>query len=65
MDKNGHPQQKIDLFDKERHENSELTCAREVSPGFIVRLPSDASSRSTQASALLCRSSAGFSRISC
>ena len=39
IDRHGRPQQKVDLFEKERHENSELTCAREVSPGFIVRLP--------------------------
>lgn len=37
IDHNGRMRNKIDLFEKERKENSELTRAREVSPGFWVR----------------------------
>lgn len=37
IDHDGRVRNKIDLFEKERKENSELTRAREVSPGFWVR----------------------------
>lgn len=38
IDSEGNAQHAIDLFEKEKHETSELTRAHEISPGFYVGL---------------------------